>query len=137
MELIKRNTDYALRVLTAMGKAPGKVFQAADLSRQGDVPLVFLHKILQKLTRGGLLKSSRGRYNGGFSLTPKALTLTLQEVIQVMQGDFALNRCFVSRNGCSRVSSCKIHRELFSLQKDMEEILKRTTLRDLVRAKGN
>jgi Rrf2 family transcriptional regulator, iron-sulfur cluster assembly transcription factor len=136
MELIKRNTDYALRVLTLMGKhKKGQVIFARDLARSEDVPLVYLHKILQKLQRRGIIKSYRGRFSGGFSIDRELHAISLQEIMEMAQGKFAVNRCFIEHDRCTRVKHCPIHKQLNLVQKNIERTLKKVTLAALVKAR--
>ncbi len=136
MELIKRNTDYALRVLTLMGKyKKGHVIFARDLAASEEVPLVYLHKILQKLQRQGIIKSSRGRFGGGFSLKQEMRKITLIKIMEITQGKFAINRCFIKHDRCSRIKHCPIHKQLHQVQKNIESSLNKVTLAALVKAR--
>ena len=137
MELIKRNTDYALRVLTLMGKyKKGHIIFARELAASEGVPLVYLHKILQKLQRRGIIKSYRGRFGGGFSLQQEMGKITLREIMEIAQGKFAVNRCFIEHDRCSRIKNCPIHKQLRQVQKSMESVLNKVTLTALVKARG-
>jgi Rrf2 family transcriptional regulator, iron-sulfur cluster assembly transcription factor len=136
MELIKRNTDYALRVLTLMGKyKKGHIILARDLAASEGVPLVYLHKILQKLQRRGIIKSYRGRFGGGFSLKQEMSKITLGKIMEIAQGKFAVNRCFIEHDRCSRIKHCPIHRQLRQVQKNIERAFHRVTLAALVKAR--
>lgn len=136
MELIKRNTDYALRVLTLMGKyKKGHIIFARELAASEEVPLVYLHKILQKLQRRGIIKSYRGRFGGGFSLQQDIRQITLQDIIEIAQGKFAINRCFIEHDRCSRTRKCPIHKQLTQVQKNIDRVLHKVTLAALVRAR--
>ncbi len=136
MELIRRNTDYALRVLTLMGKyKKGHIIFARELAASEGVPLVYLHKILQKLQRQGIIKSYRGRFGGGFSLHREMNKISLQEIMEIAQGKFAINRCFIEHGRCSRSQHCPIHKQLQKVQKDIERALSKVTLATLVKAR--
>ncbi len=136
MELIRRNTDYALRVLTLMGKyKKGHIIFARELAASEGVPLVYLHKILQKLQRRGIIKSYRGRFGGGFSLQQEIRTITLQDIMEIAQGKFAVNRCFIEHDRCTRIKNCPIHKQLHRVQKNIDQALHKVTLAALVKAR--
>jgi len=136
MELIKRNTDYALRVLTLMGKyKKGHIIFARELADSESVPLVYLHKILQKLQRRGIIRSYRGRFGGGFSLNRDMGKIALQEIMEIAQGKFAINRCFIEHDRCSRIKKCPIHKQLHQVQNQIENTLHKVTLATLVKAR--
>lgn len=136
MELIRRNTDYALRVLTLMGKYKmGHTMFARDLARKEAVPLVYLHKILQRLQQKGIIKSYRGRFGGGFSLNRKIQDISLLDIMEATQGKCAVNRCFVEHSRCSRLDRCPIHHQLRKAQEDINKALYKITLAKLVSAR--
>lgn len=136
MELIKRNTEYALRVLSLMGKyKKGHIIFARELAAREKVPLVYLHKILQKLQRRGIIKSYRGRFGGGFSLSREMHKITLMEIMEIAQGKFAVNRCFIEEDLCPRSKYCPIHKQLHQVQKNIEKALSKVTLEALVKAR--
>ncbi len=136
MELIRRNTDYALRVLTLMGQyKKGHIIFAKDLAASEDVPLVYLHKILQKLQRRDIIKSHRGRFGGGYSLHREMNKLSLGEIMEIAQGGFAVNRCFIEHGRCSRIRQCPIHKQLRQVQKNIDQALHKVTLAALVKAR--
>lgn len=136
MELIKRNTDYALRVLTLMGKyKKGHIIFARDLAASEEVPLLYLHKILQKLQRQGIIRSYRGRFGGGFSLAREIRKITLREIMEIAQGKFAINRCFIEQVRCPRINNCLIHKQLHQVQKNIESALNKITLAALVKVR--
>ncbi|MDD5015309.1 MAG: Rrf2 family transcriptional regulator, partial [Atribacterota bacterium] len=76
MKLITRNTDYAVRALCCIAEQKQKVISTDRLVKSLEMPRPFLRKILQALTKEGLLNSSKGK-DGGFSLaiSPKEITL--------------------------------------------------------------
>ncbi|MDD5131239.1 MAG: Rrf2 family transcriptional regulator [bacterium] len=136
MELIKRNTDYALRVLTLMGKyKKGHIIFARELAASEGVPLVYLHKILQKMQRRGIIKSYRGRFGGGFSLNREMRHISLLEIMEISQGKFAINRCFIEHDRCSRIKNCPIHKQLRQVQKNIDKALYKVKLAALVKAR--
>ena len=136
MELIRRNTDYALRVLTLMGLAEkDKIFYARDLAAREEVPKVFMHKILQKLVAGKILRSHRGRFGGGFSLAADARRISLKDIMDIMQGPFAVNRCYLEKGKCHRMETCPLHRQLQKAQKEIENTLGKLKLDTLTRAR--
>jgi Rrf2 family transcriptional regulator, iron-sulfur cluster assembly transcription factor len=137
MELIRRNTDYALRVLTLMGlSGADKIFYARDLAAAENVPIVFLHKILQKLAAGKILRSHRGRFGGGFSLRGDPGGITLKDIMDIMQGPFAVNRCYLEKGKCQRLKTCPLHRQLLAAQKEIENTLGKLKLDTLTRARA-
>ena len=59
MKLITRNTDYAIRALCYIAEQKQEVISADRLVKSLEIPRPFLRKILQTLTKAGLLNSSK------------------------------------------------------------------------------
>ena len=75
------------------------------------IPEKFLAKILQRLSKAGLLRSIRGS-NGGFSLRKPAGKITMLEVIEALEGPVAINRCLLRKGECAEDQVCGSLRRL-------------------------
>ena len=87
------HTDYAFRVLMALGRAPGEVISVDDLAREFSVSRHHLMKVAQNLTAGGFVAPVRGR-NGGLRLAMPASEVNLRAVAEHMEPDFNIAGCF-------------------------------------------
>ena len=87
------HTDYAFRVLMALGRAPGDVQSVDDLAREFGVSTHHLMKVAQNLTAGGFVAPVRGR-NGGLRLARPAGEINLKAVAEHMEPDFNIAGCF-------------------------------------------
>ena len=108
---ITQESDYALRIVTALALADGTV-DARSLSSETSVTPRFTLKILHKLVRGGILSSSKGA-NGGYRLSRPADQLTMKDVIEVIEGPIVIARCLHTHEDCSQngmtKSECRYH----------------------------
>ena len=91
--------DYALRILTAMAEY-GDVTDAKTISEDTSVTPRFTLKILHKLVQGNLVQSFKG-VNGGYKLKASPDSITLKQVIELIDGPIAIARCLDSDEGCS------------------------------------
>jgi len=83
---ISRSTGYALLAAGYIAKHHGKkTVLSQDVSKQYDIPLEYLLKILQQLVRANVLHSKRGP-RGGFTLARPAKKITLLQVIEAVDG---------------------------------------------------
>jgi len=83
---VSRSTGYALLAVGFIAKTQGKgVVLSQNISKQYDIPLEYLLKILQQLVRANVLRSKRGP-RGGFSLAKPATKITMLEVIEAVDG---------------------------------------------------
>ena len=83
---ISRSTGYALVAVgyIAQNYKEGAVL-AARVSREYNIPLEYLLKILQQLVRANVLRSKRGP-RGGFFLARPAEEITMLEIIEAVEG---------------------------------------------------
>lgn len=98
------HTDYAFRVLMALGRAPGQVKSVDDLAREFGVSKHHLMKVAQNLTAGGFVSTVRGR-NGGLRLAMPASDINLKAVAVHMEPDFNIAGCF-GEEACSFLPRC-------------------------------
>ena len=131
MELIRRDTEYAIRALVHLATREGEVVSAREIAEAQDIPTGFLQKILQRLVRAGLVISHRGT-QGGFSLGRRPDEVNLLEVVTTMQGQPAANKCFLGRDGCERAASCRLKQNWLALEQKVSEFLADINLQDLV-----
>lgn len=131
MELIRRHTDYALRALVYLAARPNLVVSAGEIAASEDIPLEFLQKILQRFSKAGIVKSHRGA-QGGFSLAKSPGEVTVLEVVEIMQGQIAVNRCLLGKNGCPRAPHCPFKSSWLDMEGKLIEYMAGLTLQDLV-----
>jgi Rrf2 family protein len=83
---VSRSTGYALLAVGYIAKNQGDgVVLSQDVSKQYDIPLEYLLKILQQLVRANVLRSKRGP-RGGFCLAKPTNKITMLEVIEAVDG---------------------------------------------------
>jgi Rrf2 family protein len=130
---LTRAADYAVRVMVHLaGLPPGARVSRSDLSIAADCPEQFLAKVLQSLTRAGLVISHRGN-TGGFELDSGRRIASVLEVIEAVEGPIRLNLCLNSDHACSRQSWCPAHGVWCEAQSAMTSVLRSATIEDLAR----
>jgi Rrf2 family iron-sulfur cluster assembly transcriptional regulator len=137
---LTRSGEYGLKgVVFLVRQAPKTFSLVSEISREQRIPEKFLAKIFQRLTKAGLLRSTRGA-NGGFSLGRPAGEITMRAVIEAIEGPIALNRCLLREGECEEEKGCALHEVLEEAQDRFLEVLDRTTMEDLatqmIRKKG-
>lgn len=131
MEIIRRNTDYGIRALVHLALHPHKEATAAEIAEEQEVPLEYLHKILQKLTHGDFVNTHRGAH-GGFFLARDPEDINLLDVIETMQGKVTMNKCFLGKDGCPRAPKCVLKYNWLQLEQKITGFISQITLQDLV-----
>jgi len=83
---IARSTGYALLAACYIAKhQEQKIVMSQSISKEYDIPLEYLLKILQQLVRGNILRSKRGP-RGGFSLARPPKKITMLQIIEAVDG---------------------------------------------------
>jgi Rrf2 family protein len=128
---LTRAADYAVRVLIHLASQPVHTRASrAGLAEAAECPQQFLSKVLQSLTRAGLVVSHRGN-TGGFELPVSRQEVTLLDVVEAIEGPVRLNLCLTSEEVCVRRGSCPAHPVWEEAQRAMLEVLRRSTIRSL------
>jgi Rrf2 family protein len=134
MAIIKRETDYALRVLSRLTVAPEDEFlSATTLAQEVDVPVLFLRKIAQALHKADLLESRQGPF-GGYRLAVDPGGVAVLDVIEIVQGPLVMNSCFGDDRTCSRQDYCPVRDKLALVQSQLDDAFAGVTLEDVARA---
>ena len=131
MDILRRNTDYALRIVVNLVKNFKEGPQSTrSVAAEEDVPYQLACKLMQKLARAGFVESCMGA-RGGYRLTRKPSEVSLLEVIEAIQGALRLNRCLLSDGACPRKKTCTVGAKLEGLQRELNEYLGGITLDEL------
>jgi Rrf2 family protein len=134
---LTRAADYAIRVMIHMASLPpGTRMSLTAIAAEIDVPESFLSKVLQALTRAGLLTSRRGT-DGGFELGPGASTASMLDVIQIIEGPMQLNYCLQGNHHCPRLDSCATHAVWVKAQQAVVDVLGSAMIGELARSQSN
>jgi len=123
---IRRETDYAIRCVYYLAGKEDEVIMVDEISREMRMPKSFIAKILQRLSKAGIVDSYVG-VKGGFHLAKKPQQISLYDVIIAIEGPIAMNRCTVNKRICSLSSTCRVHPIWVDVRKEVERILKKST----------
>ncbi len=132
--LYSNAAEYAIRALTQLALSQaGQPSPVKELAQREGIPQHFLGKVFQTLARAGILSSMRGPH-GGFALARPASSITLYEVVQLIDGTDALERCVIGLAGCDDRHPCPHHHRWKPVRDQIKQYLQGTTLADLAHA---
>ena len=97
---ITLEADYAVRIVHCLAKS-GRRMDAKSIAEETGVTLRFSLKILRKLVSAGIIKSYKGT-QGGYEIARPLEEITLNDVIQTVEGPFALSRCLREDYDCGQ-----------------------------------
>ena len=132
MDVLRRNTDYALRMMVNLAsRFNGEFVSARQLAIEGNFSYQLACKILQRLHKAKLVRSGMGQ-NGGFALSREPSSINLMEIITALQGGIRLNRCLLGADGCEFEPECEINTKLTCLQLYIDGYLGGITLQEIL-----
>lgn len=107
-------------------------FGVREISEVLEVSNSYLAKILQKLTRDGILKSITGP-RGGFGLNQNINKLYLTRIIESMEDGESLTMCVLGWSECGDNNPCPFHDTWKKTRDDFQKTLKKTTVMEVSR----
>jgi Rrf2 family protein len=128
---LTKKADYGLMALKFLAEHPETPARSAkDVADAYGIPAQLLAKILQQLTKSGLLRSHAGM-NGGYALAREARSISAYEVILAIDGPFFITSCTKGKTGCELGSSCTIKEPLARVNETIAGVLKSISIQDL------
>jgi len=128
--LFSQTVEYALRAVVHLAnEAPGgrTTDQIAAATR---VPRAYLSKVLQALSRGGIVRSQRG-LGGGMTLIKSPQELTVLEVVNAVDPIQRIHTCplGIAAHG---VNLCPLHRRVDNALAMVEHAFSNSTLAEIL-----
>jgi len=135
--IFTRSTGYALLVLSELAII-GEAINTTHLSQRIGISKFFLAKLLQNLSKKGIVKSFKG-VNGGFVLDKSPKEIKIIEIFQSVEDkDFLVYECAQNEADCpnNRAHVCGIWPFLNLLEDNIYTYLEKFTLEDVIRMKN-
>jgi Rrf2 family protein len=134
---LTKKADYGLIAMRHLAEhADLGACSAKDLAEMYMIPQEALAKILQKLTKAGLLISHYGT-NGGYMLARDPRRISAFEVIRAIDGPLFITSCSAATEDCEQSDRCTIREPLRRVSRTIEEILDRLTIWELTEPEHN
>jgi len=135
--IFTRSTGYALLALAELANIKDAI-DTTHLSERIGVSKYFLAKLLQNLSKKGIVKSFKG-VNGGFILDKKPEDIKVIDIFKCVEDkDFLVYECAQNESDCpnNRASVCSIWPFLHLLEDNILTYLEKFTLEDVVRMRS-
>ena len=112
-----------------MSSDADKLFSAAYIHEQIDIPYKYLTMLMTKLAKADLLEVSRGR-NGGFKLKRGVDEILLVDILNAI-GENNCTNCAFSESECDELNPCALH-DAYKIPKTaLEKMLTTTSLNNI------
>ncbi len=129
---LTRAGEYAVRcTLYLSSRDSGQIISRKEISREMGIPGQFLTKIAQQLAKAGILEIVQGA-KGGFRLLASPQSLSLLDVIEVIEGELFLNDCVLRPQSCFRSPTCAVHLVWEKAREQLRRTLTQATMDKLL-----
>lgn len=133
---ISKLTDYGLLASVYLAGRGGKVVAAREIAEFYRLPVPMITKVLKTLQHGGLVSSHRG-VGGGYSFDGDPESVTLGQLLAVLEGPWDLVDCETLDDSghalCSIRVACPSRRFMFGINSAIKGAFDQVTLGDLAR----
>ena len=130
--MISQTAEYALRAVTYVASQDGVACTTAEIAKATQVPAGYLAKVMQSLSRAGVVKSQRG-LNGGFTLTSDPGKLSILTVVNAVDPIRRYPECPLGIPSHGR-RLCPLHYRLDQAGATIEKTFNETTISELLDA---
>ena len=129
---LTQSGDYAVRAVLAIARhGRHRLLKAREIAEEMDIPSSYLAQILSSLVHGQVLHAVAGP-SGGYRLAVTPETLSLLDVIRVIEGPVERERCVLRGGPCDWEALCPLHPIWHDIEQVTVERLKSTTFDQLV-----
>lgn len=127
--MFSKTCEYAIRavIFIAQRSKNGDKVGIKEIAKGIDSPEHFIAKILQDLSKRGLVQSVKGP-NGGFYLGAASSKHSIADIVTAVDGEELFAGCGLGLKQCSETHPCPIHHEFKKIRKDIFNMLDKAKL---------
>ena len=131
--MFSKACEYGIRatIYIAVKSLENKRVSLKDIAKEIDSPEAFTAKILQVLSRDGIIDSAKGPM-GGFEIDIKKMNkIKLSQVVSAIDGDSIYTKCGLGLKECSAKRPCPVHDQFKKIREDLRKMLETTNIHEL------
>lgn len=122
---------YAVRAMVDLAMQPeDELVKLKDIASRHSISLKYLEQVMLPLRVNAYVATRKGS-RGGYMLTKSPETVTLLEIVKLVDGSVAPSECAEDPSVCEQSGQCSTHLAWVSLKEAIEDELGRITLADL------
>lgn len=129
--MFSNSTKYAIRTIEYLLLQQGsEKYSVIKLATELDIPQPYLSKIMQQLSKGNIISSSKGR-GGGFYLNAENMKRPLIDIVICIEGHNVFDKCVLGLSQCSDDNPCLLHNHFKIFKQSLEKSICTDSIRDL------
>jgi Rrf2 family protein len=131
---LSKTTGYAVQALSCLETEACHSHCISDVAKCSRVPRSYLPKIINSLSRNGLVTTKRG-YRGGISLARDPADISVLEIVEAVEGKAWLGECLLGMDDCEIRVNCVTHTFWTRIRREITKELRNISLASLIRFK--
>jgi len=130
--MISQTSRYALHLLGVLCARRGERVGGKELSQLTGIPENYLSKILNQLTKQGIVNSQKG-WGGGFQLRERAMDQPISAVLGIFEGHEKTEPCdcVFGLPHCDTDNPCPLHNDWETIRNTYTNMITTTKISDL------
>ena len=130
--MFSKTSEYAIRAIVYISSQSntGVKVGIQQICEQIEAPHYFTAKILQTLSRSGIVSSQKG-VHGGFYITAEQAQLPLIRIVMAIDGPKIFTGCGLGLKQCSESNPCPIHDDFKAIRNNLKHMMEHTTILDM------
>ena len=128
--LLSKSCQYAIRAMVFIHnqtRHDDRKIGIPEIAKGISSPVHFTAKILQVLSKGGMIFSQKGP-GGGFKLNENTSEVCVLDIIEAIEGPQFCDRCLLGLPNCSDSKPCPSHYTYKPIRFELKKMFQETTI---------
>lgn len=131
--MFSKACQYGIKaaIFIAVNSRENKRVNLKVIAKEINSPVAFTAKVLQILTKNGIIDSVKGAA-GGFEVKKDLLDkIMLSSIVASIDGDAVYTNCGLGLGNCSEITPCAVHFKFKQIREELKIMLETTSLLNL------
>ena len=131
--MFSKACEYGIRaaIYVAHESKKGNRSSLNEIAGAIDSPVAFTAKILQLLAKNKIIGSIKGPAGGYEISKTQQNTISLQHIVEAIDGDRIYNGCGLGLHECNALKPCPVHNDFVGIRNNLKSMLVATKISDL------
>lgn len=127
--MFSKTCEYAIRAVLYIAQKTDESRRIGikEIAHEIGSPEHFIAKILQELSRKGIVQSAKGP-NGGFYLDEQSKGQPLINIVVAVDGDKIFTGCALGLKKCTKEKPCPLHYKFEKIRNELRQMLEQAQL---------